>query len=222
MLRHAEAGFEDGKLTLTLGDSFITRSRAPRIGEWLKELYQERFGIALSVSYVYQEIPERIEEEANEGIVEQGTVRATATGTEEGRARSADRQSVSGQQEGGSSASQSSVGKRTAENGMASESREEKSLQAAASARGDSAVYPTARGAAQPAKKKSMFSVYSGSGSSGGGGKDGQRPYRRKLPDDPDVFYGKAFEGEARPISELNDGSGEVIVQWQLLKVDEK
>ena len=63
LFQHAQADFEGVTLTLTFGDSFITRNRAPQIGEWLKELYQERFAMDLAVSYVYQEIPERKEEE---------------------------------------------------------------------------------------------------------------------------------------------------------------
>ena len=80
LLQHAQADFEGGTLTLTFGDSFITRNRAPQIGEWLKELYQERFTMDLAVSYVYQEIPERKEEETEHFAVAQSAVGQGAMG----------------------------------------------------------------------------------------------------------------------------------------------
>lgn len=57
-----------------------------------------------------------------------------------------------------------------------------------------------------------------------GGGKKGQEPaYKRsfrRLPDDPSVFYGRAFDGEIVPIQDIQDEIGEVVVQGKVTSVD--
>ena len=42
----------------------------------------------------------------------------------------------------------------------------------------------------------------------------------RKLPDDPDIFYGRSFEGVVTPIAEIQDEIGEVIIQGEIIKVE--
>ncbi len=226
LLQHTQADFEGGTLTLTFGDSFITRNRAPQIGEWLKELYQERFAMDLAVSYVYQEIPERKEEETEHFAVAQSAIGQGASGTlavtaVKGNTGSDTITASNVSASSGTVASSADTRKKVSvSSGNINEGASAEAATGSGSDRGT--ALSASKGATQPAKKKSMFSVYQGSGGTGGSGKDGQRAYRRKLPDDPDVFYGKAFEGETKPISELNDGSGEVIVQGQVLKVEEK
>ena len=177
----------------------------------------------LAVSYVYQEIPERKEEETEHIAVAQSAIGQGASGT---LAATAVRGSAGGDTitasnvsaSSGTVASSTDTGKKVSvSSGNINEGASAEAATGSGSDRGT--ALSASKGATQPAKKKSMFSVYQGSGGTGGSGKDGQRAYRRKLPDDPDVFYGKAFEGETKPISELNDGSGEVIVQGQVLKV---
>jgi DNA polymerase-3 subunit alpha (Gram-positive type) len=46
-----------------------------------------------------------------------------------------------------------------------------------------------------------------------------KKSYRR-LPEDPAVFYGRAFEGELTPIKEIQDEIGEVVIQGQVTFVD--
>lgn len=42
----------------------------------------------------------------------------------------------------------------------------------------------------------------------------------RKLPEDPDIFYGRAFDGNLTPIKEIQDEIGEVVIHGKLLSVD--
>ncbi|MDD6207404.1 MAG: PolC-type DNA polymerase III [Clostridiales bacterium] len=44
----------------------------------------------------------------------------------------------------------------------------------------------------------------------------------RKLPQDPDIFYGRAFDGAITPISEIQDEIGEVVIQGEIIKVEER
>ena len=199
LLQHTQADFEGGTLTLTFGDSFITRNRAPQIGEWLKELYQERFAMDLAVSYVYQEIPERKEEETEHFAVAQSAIGQGASGTlavtaVKGNTGSDTITASNVSASSGTVASSADTRKKVSvSSGNINEGASAEAATGSGSDRGT--ALSASKGATQPAKKKSMFSVYQGSGGTGGSGKDGQRAYRRKLPDDPDVFYGKAFEG---------------------------
>lgn len=49
----------------------------------------------------------------------------------------------------------------------------------------------------------------------------GKRSYR-KLPDDPDIIYGRPFDGELANISEIQDEIGEVVIHGKVLKVDSR
>ncbi len=46
--------------------------------------------------------------------------------------------------------------------------------------------------------------------------------FRKRLPDDPDLFYGRPFEGELTPICEIQDEIGEVVVHGKVIKRDER
>ena len=42
----------------------------------------------------------------------------------------------------------------------------------------------------------------------------------RKLPEDPDIFYGRAFDGETTPICDIQDEIGEVVIQGKVTFVE--
>ena len=44
----------------------------------------------------------------------------------------------------------------------------------------------------------------------------------KKAPADPDIFYGRSFEGESTPIAEIQDEIGEVVIQGKILSVDSR
>ena len=44
----------------------------------------------------------------------------------------------------------------------------------------------------------------------------------KKLPDDPDIFYGRAFEGDSIPIADIQDEIGEVVVVGKIISVEVK
>ncbi|MBE5950288.1 MAG: PolC-type DNA polymerase III [Lachnospiraceae bacterium] len=51
--------------------------------------------------------------------------------------------------------------------------------------------------------------------------KDFSKFTKKKLPDDPDIFYGRAFEGETTPLIEVQDEIGEVVVYGKVLSNEE-
>ncbi len=46
--------------------------------------------------------------------------------------------------------------------------------------------------------------------------------YRKKLPDDPDIIFGRPFEGTVVPIIEIQDEIGEVVIQGKVQEVEER
>lgn len=47
-----------------------------------------------------------------------------------------------------------------------------------------------------------------------------QNKYSKKTNSDPDIIYGKSFDGESTPINEIQDEIGEVVVRGQILKIE--
>ena len=45
---------------------------------------------------------------------------------------------------------------------------------------------------------------------------------RKKLADDPDIFFGRSFDGELTPISDIIDEIGEVVIQGKILTVEDR
>ena len=78
--------------------------------------------------------------------------------------------------------------------------------------------------AEQGAKKSSDAKPAAKSGASFGAAKD-KKDYskftKKKLPEDPDIFYGRAFDGEVTPLSEIQDEIGEVVVYGKVLSCEE-
>ncbi|BCN31479.1 PolC-type DNA polymerase III [Anaeromicropila herbilytica] len=58
--------------------------------------------------------------------------------------------------------------------------------------------------------------------------KDEKKPFEKnkysykKAIDDPDIFYGKGFEGEAIPIVDIIDEVGEVVIRGKILKLEDR
>jgi len=45
---------------------------------------------------------------------------------------------------------------------------------------------------------------------------------KKELPDDPDIFYGKPFDGELSLISDVDDGFGDYVLRGMILKFEER
>lgn len=70
-----------------------------------------------------------------------------------------------------------------------------------------------------PAKQETKTS----DGKAGGFG-DKKKDFtpRKKLPDDPDIFYGKPFDGELSKISDIGDLQGDVVIRGKIIKFEER
>jgi DNA polymerase III alpha chain len=74
---------------------------------------------------------------------------------------------------------------------------------------------------ATAAKKEGMEEhKKTGGGSAKSSG--GDYKYRKKLPADPDIFYGRAFDGDFFSINELADGLSDVVIKGMITFMDKK
>lgn len=51
---------------------------------------------------------------------------------------------------------------------------------------------------------------------------EGNYTYRKKLPDDPSIFFGRPFEGEVVPMIEIQEELGDVVIQGKVQEVKER
>lgn len=51
---------------------------------------------------------------------------------------------------------------------------------------------------------------------------DKARGFRKKLPDDPDIFYGHSFDGDITKIEDIIDEIGEVVIQGKIIKCEDR
>ena len=52
--------------------------------------------------------------------------------------------------------------------------------------------------------------------------RNGNYTPKKKLPEDPDIFYGKPFDGELSPISDVDDGFGDYVIRGKIIKFEER
>ncbi|MCR5251330.1 MAG: PolC-type DNA polymerase III [Lachnospiraceae bacterium] len=72
------------------------------------------------------------------------------------------------------------------------------------------------------APEKTEEKEKSGSEKKGAGSAARKRAQKLKMSDDPELLYGRSFDGEAESISTLEEGTGAVIVRGQVMNVDER
>lgn len=51
---------------------------------------------------------------------------------------------------------------------------------------------------------------------------EGNYTYRKKLPDDPSIFFGRPFEGEVVPMIEIQEELGDVVIQGKVQEIQER
>ena len=49
-----------------------------------------------------------------------------------------------------------------------------------------------------------------------------QKYTKKKLPDDPDIVYGRPFDGESIPISDIQDEIGEVVIRGKIINYEDR
>ena len=198
LLKSAKISFESNVMYLDLRDSFIGRNKGAQLCAFLESMYQQRYGFMIQVRPRYYKVEEENQEPDYEFV------------RSDELKNSVRRESGSYGQAGGA-ASVSAGG-----NGQAGPAR--------AGREGgfpDKAAAGKAGSGAQ--KSSGQTREQKGAPSDSGSGTFGDRKFsRKKLPDDPSVIYGRNFEGEPIPISEIQDEIGEVVIQGKILSFEDR
>ena len=227
----SEMRFSESGVTLQHEDGFIARDRLERIARWLPAMLEKRFSLPVQVFTKYTE-PVELEDEgdgADEGARDYDYEYETVSAEELARWNDVSERGNSGRDDLGVSISKEVLERDGAEKlGGSAKGNAPGVTISKEILEGDGAAKldGSAKGNA-PGVTISKEELAKGSpAKSSGVAKDKPRqksPFRRKkLPDDPSIFYGRNFEGKAIPISEITDEIGEVIVRGKVMKSESR
>ena len=168
ILRRAKLNVEEEYLTVQVEDSFLARSKAEELCNWLRELMESRFGYEFVVRFEYVSgEQERIKKEAKQKLqLEVNQVLDTVVVETEAK----------------------------------QEEKAEKEKQDTKVA-ADTTSYGQGATKARPERKMN---------------------FKKRAPEDKDVFYGRSVDGDIIDIKEIVDEIGEVVIHGKLLKLEMK
>ncbi|MBR1471286.1 MAG: PolC-type DNA polymerase III [Lachnospiraceae bacterium] len=201
----------DNKLVLTLPDSFVARQKETQICEVFDRVFQERFHLPIETVVKYTEA-----EESNyrKEMEERAVRRLEAISMEQYAGPAPD--CVSEDEMLGSALPVEAEAKAKAGKAQAVQKQEPQDAQSAKN---------TEKNIGKNAEQGKTFSAkgtYEGKGMKGkkSGGAFGSRD-KLKMSDNPDVVYGRDFDGTAEPIESIVDEVGTVIIHGEVLAFDE-
>jgi len=214
-MKKADVEFEENHMRVIIEDLATNRRYANELHDYLDRVFNERCKIPTVISIEYKEHVESKYAAQRDEMVKRmaRTIFARAdldeTAVSAGAGSNDNIVSAEGESKkevATANAAEASVNGTTKENVQSNNSSE--------APKSKSKAVPTA---AREEKKSDGFkSERNWSGSAGG--------FRRndtyKKSDNPDVLYGREFEGDSIDICDLDDGSGEVIVRGQLVTVE--
>ena len=213
----AELSVEEDTLLVKLADNTVSRENENQLYELLDKILNERCHMQVRIRMEYQEVTENKSRAYNEKmmiaaarqIVARTNLRY-ASGPEE-EAKAAAEEAANAAADGSAGNAAGMQGKRDAGSGQ--------------KRKNDHVAVP-AKAAAQAGNKTKA--VPAGSNTAGGrstgkgafsGSKSGKGKFDRPMiqSNNPDVYYGRDFEGDSTPIHELDESSGEVIIRGQII-----
>jgi DNA polymerase-3 subunit alpha (Gram-positive type) len=199
---NAKISFEKGEtgdytMVIESEDSFINRMVSENIRNFLTEVYSERYGFNVGIVFRWRE-----EKRTEKDVPEEIYYYSAAEKTEKKPLKRITEQGIIDPDEG----------------------REEKALEEA-DARGEKLEKPDQSNAAKPDAKplekegsKSRFTAKEPDF------KARSKFIKKKLEEDPDLFYGRLFDSEdekVTPLSEIQDGHSEAVVFGKIINVEE-
>ncbi len=228
IVKGAGISFNGSVMTLSLPDSFINREKSVQVGKFFESLYRERFGFELRVSFEYIPIvetvptaeyefvpvPERLRAVLMAGKGKGDEIGGKPVGYKEDSSHMAQKKTGQGasKEDGTGGLWDAMPAPVTAE--LPKKIEAEKQNKMPSGGQQATAKVPAQASSGAPAKDTSWKGKFSGGAYNKG--KFG----RRELPEDPSIFYGRAFDGETIPISEVQDEIGDVVLRGKILKLD--
>lgn len=198
ILSGAETNIEDMNLTIRVTDSCVAREKATKIKDFLETIFRERFQYEIRVLIEYLAPKEETRPQEYEDEYRRQMLKMAALETGQAKGPSADTYgAMNGSSNDAAAAAQD--GHLPESESAAHHNGDKETDRAASSAKSASAA------------SKSGKSAYD----------KGKGSYR-KLPPDPSVIYGRNFEGNVIPISDIIDEIGEVVIRGKLMKPDSR
>ena len=202
LFKNAEISYPDEQtVRIVLEDSVLAREKEAELVRILEKIFQERCGLSVQIVTDYREKKERKHRAEQEQKIENRVAEIVSMANGKGAAEDA----FAGEEVPG-------------------QMNQSGAAESAGGAPGNGGV--TREG---NAKRTAMDSFTGGAGDkrraqgAGGGRKqdrDAFRPLKRS--DNPDVIFGRDFEGEPLPIENITDEIGEVIIRGKVLNFDER
>ncbi len=190
----AEITFEENALTFKCEENFLVRKMSADITEYLMDMFKNRFHYDIAVCFEYYE--PKIKEDSKE---EYEFISRAGIKRPENSAAYLN----AGQNKGDDEA-----------NPYLRELNENRGVPSGERA---------AKGLANESKAAALNGALSGNkGSKFKNNYDKSKYSYKKAVNDPDIIYGKGFEGETIPIADVQDEIGEVVIRGRILNVQER
>lgn len=202
MLNKADVSFHDDIMMIKLADTVISEDKSDELKRILEKIFNERCGIPTEIRYDFVEAGESRFEKMNQIKMEQEIEAVLAGVRKSGKSgESADALADGENAEAGAGSNQAASGK--------------------------DAVLSSGKGAlAKTAGQNGNDTAKSSNASGGkeGGFKKREGGFTRsfKRSDNPDVLYGREFDGKSIPLKEIEGEMGEVIVRGQVMDIEER
>ena len=211
ILRRAETAFEaEDTMVMTIEDNLIYPERSKEVGRILEKIFTERCGLPAEVRFSFtkaeKERRDDFDEEAALAALLASHVQDAGGGQEEAADSRGLETAQGGPGEGHALAQDQKPGSRTFTKKTFGEKK-------AAGGKGNPGS-GTGSGGFQGGQNGS------GSGFKRDGGWGGRMPYRKS--ENPDVLYGRDFEGETLEIHEIAGEIGEVVLRGKIIRVEKR
>ena len=211
ILRRAETAFEaEDTMVMTIEDNLIYRERSKEVGRILEKIFTERCGLPAEVRFSFtkaeKERRDDFDEEAALAALLASHVQDAGGGQEEAADSRGLETAQGGPGEGHALAQDQKPGSRTFTKKTFGEKK-------------------TAGGKGNPGSGTGNGGFQGGQNGSGSGfkrdgGRGGRMPYRKS--ENPDVLYGRDFEGETLEIHEIAGEIGEVVLRGKIIRVEKR
>ena len=198
ILRAADINFEGNSMLLKLENTFLNQKKGEEIRDFLEPMFRERFGFDLSLRLDFYEREVTIKEE--EGFTESRSYVAKEEVDRPFNDRSDHKQLKN---EGGNHSLDHNEfmdkANQTTEKGNAFKGANEKGTD-------------SQENKSKPSKKEEKPSTY----------EKGKYAARKQMLEDPDIFFGRPFDGEPIPIKEIQDEIGEVVIRGRIESYEDR
>ena len=211
ILRRAETAFEaEDTMVMTIEDNLIYRERSKEVGRILEKIFTERCGLPAEVRFSFtkaeKERRDDFDEEAALAALLASHVQDMGGGQEETAGSRGQEEDHGGPGGGSAPAKDQKPGSRTFPKKSFGEKK-------------------TAGGKGNPGSGAGSGGFQGGQNGSGSGfkrdgGRGGRMPYRKS--ENPDVLYGRDFEGETMEIHEIAGEIGEVVLRGKIIRVEKR